>query len=221
MREVVLDTETTGLSPTEGHRIIEIGCVEVMNRAPTGRTFHTYLNPERDVPEDAVRVHGLTEAFLAAHPLFAQVKAAFLTFIGDDPLVIHNAAFDLKFLNAEMSAVGADSLPEERAVDTLLLARRRFPGAPASLNALCARFGIDSSARSFHGALLDATLLAEVYLELTGGRQQGLALEAPSVRQIAAPQRHPRPARPHSPTAAELAAHAVCLDKITDPIWRR
>ena len=221
MREVVLDTETTGLSPTEGHRIIEIGCVEVMNRAPTGRTFHTYLNPERDIPEDAVRVHGLTEAFLAAHPLFAQVKAAFLTFIGDDPLVIHNAAFDLKFLNAELSAVGADSLPEERAVDTMLLARRRFPGAPASLNALCARFGIDSSARSFHSALLDATLLADVYLELTGGRQQGLALEAPSVRQIAAPQRHPRPARPHAPTAAELAAHAACLDKITDPIWRR
>lgn len=176
MREIALDTETTGFDPDKGDRIVEIGAVELFNHLPTGCTFHRYLNPERSVPEDAFKVHGLSDAFLADKPLFAAVAAEFLTFIGDAPLVIHNATFDMRFLNAELGWLDLPPLPAERAVDTLAIARRRFPGAQASLDALCRRFGIDNTARTLHGALLDSEILAEVYLELIGGRQPIFAL---------------------------------------------
>ncbi|WP_038035564.1 DNA polymerase III subunit epsilon [Thermopetrobacter sp. TC1] len=175
MREICLDTETTGLKPQEGHRVIEIGAVELNNHIPTGRTFHVYLNPERDVPEDAVKVHGLTAEFLADKPRFADVVDSFLEFIGDAPLVIHNAEFDRGFLNWELSIVGREPIPPERCIDTLEIARRKFPGAQNTLDALCRRFGVDNSARDLHGALLDAQLLAAVYVELIGGRQIGLS----------------------------------------------
>lgn len=177
MREIVLDTETTGLDPGEGHRIVEIGAIELCNYMPTGRSWHRYLNPERPVPAEAFAVHGLGDDFLAGKPRFAEIAGEFLEFIGDARLVIHNAAFDLRFLNAELVATGLPALPPTRAVDTLELARRRFPGAPASLDALCRRFAIDSSSRSLHGALLDAKLLAEIYLHFMGGSQPGLALD--------------------------------------------
>lgn len=180
MREVVLDTETTGLDPAEGHRIVEIGAVELWNHLPTGRTFHRYLNPERSVPTEAFEVHGLGDDFLRDKPFFAQVAQELRAFIEGARLVIHNAAFDLRFLNAEFSRLGLASLPPAAALDTLAMARARFPGAPASLDALCRRFGVDLSARTRHGALLDCELLAEVYLELVGGRQPdfGLSVQA-------------------------------------------
>lgn len=231
MREIVLDTETTGIEPAKGHRLIEIGCVEVINHIPTGRTYHQYINPERDVPAEAVAVHGITDDFLADKPVFSQVYADFLDFIGTDRLVIHNAAFDMKFLNAELSMVGHQKLPMSRAFDTLLAAREKFPGSPASLDALCRRFGIDSFDRDLHGALLDARILAEVYLELMGGRQQGLALGAgkgaeektaqtPAVSAQAARERVFHAPRPHEPAAEEKEAHTALLDKIKDPLWR-
>lgn len=176
MREIVLDTETTGLDPETGDRIVEIGAVELRNHMPTGRTYHQYINPQRDVPQEAVDVHGLTADFLADKPVFAQIAQAFLEFIGDAQLVIHNAAFDMKFLNAELRWLGMRQLPYDRAVDTLDIARRKFPGSPASLDALCRRYGIDNSARTLHGALLDSEILADVYLELIGGRQPDLVL---------------------------------------------
>ncbi len=225
MREVVLDTETTGLDPEQGHRIVEIGAVELIHHLPTGRTFHTYVNPERDVPADAERVHGLTAAFLARHPTFAEIVDDFLAFIADDPLVIHNAAFDLAFLNAELARCGRDPIPASRAVDTVALAREKFPGQPANLDALCRRFGIDASARTLHGALLDSQLLAEVYLHLLGGPQTMLALEpvrplAAAVAGTAAARRPVRPPRPHAPTPEELAAHARFVAEIPDALWR-
>ncbi len=177
MREICLDTETTGLKPQEGHRVIEIGAVELNNHIPTGRTYHVYLNPERDVPEEAVKVHGLTAEFLADKPRFADVVDSFLEFIGDAPLVIHNAEFDRGFLNWELSIVGHAPIPPERCIDTLEIARRKFPGAQNTLDALCRRFGVDNSARDLHGALLDAQLLAAVYVELIGGRQIGLSFD--------------------------------------------
>jgi len=177
MREIVLDTETTGLDPAGGDRIVEIGGIELVNHMPTGRSFHTYLNPERDMPAEAFAVHGLSAAFLADKPKFRDIAPDFLGFIGDARLVIHNAAFDMKFLNAELGWIEMASLPWARAVDTLDIARRRFPGAQNGLDALCRRFGIDNSGREKHGALLDSELLAEVYLELIGGRQHGLGLE--------------------------------------------
>lgn len=222
MREIVLDTETTGFKPEEGHRLIEIGCVELVNHVATGKTFHRYINPERDVPADAVAVHGLTAEFLADKPLFNDVVADFVEFIGDAPLVIHNAAFDMNFLNWELKIAGYPVMPRDRAIDTLMMARQKFPGAPATLDALCKRFGIDNSSRTYHGALLDAQLLAEVYLELRGGRQAGLALSAGplagggvSVR-IERPYRAPRP---HAPSEEELAAHAELLKKLKNPLW--
>ncbi|HET6521659.1 MAG TPA: DNA polymerase III subunit epsilon [Geminicoccaceae bacterium] len=226
LREIVLDTETTGLDPRDGHRIVEIGCLELVNHLPSGRTFHTYVNPEREVPEDAFRVHGLSTGFLADQPVFAEVVEAFLEVVGGEaPLVIHNAAFDLKFLDAELARLGRDPWPRDRVVDTLALAQRRFPGASASLDALCRRFGVDASARTRHGALLDSELLAEVYLHLIGGRQPDLGLTV--VAAGAGPagvfrhhERRHRPPRPHAPTAAELAAHAAFLEGLTDPIWR-
>lgn len=230
MREIVLDTETTGFKPEEGHRLVEIGCLELVNLIPTGRTFHKYLNPERDVPPDAARVHGLTTEFLADKPKFAEVVEDFLEFIADAPLVIHNATFDMSFINAELLWSGRKPLPKTRAVDTLTMARQKFPGSPASLDALCKRFGVDNSGRKFHGALLDSELLAEVYLELKGGRQTGLALAAETKAAAVAavnpvegssPRRRPvRAPRPHAPTEEELAAHGAMVASMKIAIWK-
>lgn len=224
MREVVLDTETTGLDPDQGHRIIEVACVELQNHLPTGRYYQQYVHPERDMPEEAFQVHGLSAGFLAGYPVFADIAEGFLAFIADAPLVIHNAAFDLGFLNAELKAAGHRPLPFDRAIDTVALARRRFPGAQVSLDALCRRFEIDNSGRALHGALLDCQLLAEVYLELRGGRQPGFDLAGagtPAAGQAAAAERPKRPPRPHAPTAPERAAHEVFVNRMSDPIWRR
>jgi DNA polymerase-3 subunit epsilon len=222
MREVVLDTETTGLDPASGHRIVEIACLELINHLPSGRQFQRYLNPDRDIPEDAVTVHGLTAAFLADKPRFGDVVAELLAFIDGAPLVIHNAEFDMRFLNAELAKLEQPELASSQAVDTLMLARRKFPGSPNSLDALCKRFNVDNSARSLHGALLDAELLAEVYLELIGGRQAGFDLvqaEARAAAAAAVSLGPSRAARPHAPTPEELAAHAGLLAKIKAPLW--
>ena len=218
MREIVLDTETTGLDPTAGHRIIEIACVELLHHVPTGRNFHRYVNPGRDIPDDAHAVHGLTEEFLAAHPPFEAIVDEFLAFIGSDQLVIHNAEFDLAFLNAELDRIGRPTLTPTH-VDTLVMARQRYPGAPASLDALCRRFEIDNSERVSHGARIDCGLLAAVYLELIGGRQPGLDFTAPEAGVVTA-IRIARPPRPHSPSVEELAAHEAMLALLTSPIWR-
>ena len=220
MREVALDTETTGLDPEDGHRIVEIGCVELDDHVPTGCEWRALINPERDVPAEAYHVHGLSEEVLRAKPPFADVAEEFLAFIGEDRLVIHNAAFDLGFLNAELGRTQRPPLRLERVVDTLDIARRKFAGASASLDALCRRFGIDTSARHKHGALLDAKLLAEVYLELVGGRQPGLGL-APRAAAAVSAQRPARPPRPHAPSAAELAAHTAFVATLPNPIWTR
>lgn len=224
LREVVLDTETTGLDPAEGHRIVELAAVELIDHLPTGRTFQSYLDPERDVPEEASRVHGLTRDFLQGFPTFAEAADEFLAFLADSPLVIHNAAFDLKFLNAELARIGREPLPAGRVIDTLTLAQRRFPGAPASLDALCRRFAIDASARTVHGALLDCQLLAEVYLHLLGGRQTVLGLSLAGRRAVeptSAPSRRARTPRPHAPSPEEEAAHAALVATLVDPVWRR
>ena len=229
MREIVLDTETTGFKPEEGHRLVEIGCLELVNHLPTGKTFHRYLNPEREVPPDAARVHGLTTEFLSDKPLFDAVADDFLAFIGDAPLVIHNASFDMSFINAELLWSKRKPIGKERViVDTLTMARRKFPGAPASLDALCKRFGVDNSGRKFHGALLDSELLADVYLELMGGRQTGLARargQGEAVDGGAAlathrvrPQRPSRP--PRAPTPEEAAAHDKMVAGMKTAIWR-
>jgi DNA polymerase-3 subunit epsilon len=220
IREIVLDTETTGLDPFAGHRIVEIGCIELVNHIPTGRSKQWYVNPQRDMPEEAFRVHGLSAEFLAKHPLFADVAADFLDFIGDAPLVIHNAGFDMKFVNAELEWSGRPALPMARAVDTIVLARQKFPGARYSLDALCQRFGVDLSGREKHGALLDAALLVEVYLELLGGRQAGLQLAANIVAAgIVTATTAVRPPRPHEASAAELELHAAFVAKLKSPIW--
>ena len=222
MREIVLDTETTGFDPHAGHRIVEIGCVELMNHLPTGKTYHQYINPERDMPDEAFKVHGLSNQFLADKPVFAEIVADFMEFLGDAVLVIHNAEFDMKFINAELGVLGFPPLPMSRSIDTVAMARRKFPGAQANLDALCRRFEIDNTHRSFHGALLDSELLAEVYLQLIGGRQPGLALGAGRGKSGAAGQaveRKARPPRPHQPLPEELEAHAAFLGKIKKPIW--
>jgi DNA polymerase-3 subunit epsilon len=226
MREIVLDTETTGFDPATGHRIVEIGCVELINHVPTGEHFHVYLNPERDMPQEAFNVHGLSEEFLSDKPLFAEIADAFCAFIGESQLVIHNADFDLKFLNWELKAIGRPLLPRERALDTVGMARKRFPGSPASLDALCRRFGIDNSNREKHGALLDSELLADVYLELIGGREPGLALATKRQAAVAAaaaaqtaPVRETRSPRPHAATEEERAAHGEFVAKLTDALW--
>ena len=224
MREIILDTETTGLDPDAGHRIVEIGCVELLHRLPSGRQFQKHLNPERDMPAEAQAVHGLTAEFLAGQPKFSEIVEEFLEFIGTAPLVIHNAQFDLKFLNAELARLGKPAIEPARAVDTVALARRRFPGAQASLDALCRRFEIDNSARSVHGALLDCQLLADVYLELSGGRQAGFDLgHAGRAAALGTPNRErpTRPARIHEPTPEETAAHEVLLARMKDPVWRQ
>ena len=221
IREIVLDTETTGLNPAGGDKIVEIGCVELINHLPTGQTYHQYINPGRRMPEEALAIHGLSDEFLAEQPAMNEVAGKFLEFIGDAPLVIHNAAFDMRFINAELAALDRPPLSSSRAIDTVALAREAFPGAPASLNALCKRFNIDNSSRSLHGALLDAQLLAEVYLELIGGRQADMGLHGVvSDSGPAAANGARRPPRPHGPSKAEQAAHDTFLKKIDKPIWR-
>lgn len=230
MREIVLDTETTGFEPAEGHRIVEIGAVELFNHMPTGRTFHVYINPERPMPAEAFEVHGLGDDFLRDKPVFRSIARDFLEFVAEARLVIHNASFDMKFLNAELGWAGLPTLPFDRALDTLLIARQKFPGSPASLDALCRRFGVDNSSREKHGALLDSELLAEVYLELIGGRQPDLMLASaePATRSAvtgaptAADWRpSPRPAPlPPRLTAAESAAHEAFVARLGDAaIW--
>jgi DNA polymerase-3 subunit epsilon len=224
MREVVFDTETTGLDPRSGHRLVEVGCVELMNHLPTGQTFQRYVNPERDVPDEVFKIHGLSADFLAKHATFASVAEPLLAFMGDAPLIIHNADFDMGFLNAELMALGMAPVPRERAIDTVAIARRRFPGSPASLDALCKRFAIDASARSLHGALLDATLLAHVYAELIGAREPGLelAVAAPGAAGSLGTKRAIRSTPPpHAPSPDELRVHEEFLAKLTKPIWSR
>jgi DNA polymerase-3 subunit epsilon len=223
MREVVLDTETTGLDPLAGHRVVEVGCLELLNTVATGKTFHAYFNPEMIMPAGAQEIHGLTDEFLGDKPLFAERVEAFLAFIGDAQLVIHNAQFDIGFLNAELERIGRQQLANPY-IDTVSMARRKFPGQRVSLDALCERFNVDNSSRTKHGALLDAELLAEVYLELSGGRQRdlGLALDASGPvlsGGLMAANRPVRPPRPHTPTAAEFAAHLAFLAQLTDPLW--
>lgn len=230
MRAIVLDTETTGFEPAEGHRVVEIGAIELFNHLPTGRNFHQYLNPERAMPKEAFEVHGLGDDFLRKQPRFAEIALEFLEFIGTEaPLIIHNASFDMKFLNAELIWAGLPQIGPERALDTLLLARRRFPGAPASLDALCRRFGIDNSGREKHGALLDSEILAEVYLELIGGRQPDFGLTvvaaAAAPGQVAAPDWRPRlRPEPLPPRLSldEAAAHEAFVARLgADAVWRR
>ena len=219
MRELVIDTETTGLDPHDGHRICEVAVIELMNHLPTGRYFHRYVNPERDMPEGALAVHGLTSEFLTKHPGFAAHADELIEFLGPDQLVIHNADFDLAFLNMELKRVGRGPLAQP-VIDTLTLARRKFPGQPANLDALCRRFAIDLSAREKHGARIDGELLAAVYLELIGGRQPVFDLaQSVAARAAAAVARILRPARPHAPSTAELAAHTSFLAKIKAPLW--
>lgn len=226
MREIVFDTETTGLSFSGGDRLVEIGCVELVNKVMTGRTFHAYINPQRAMPVEAFKVHGLSEVFLSDKPLFHDVVEDLIAFMGDDdcPLIAHNAAFDFGFLNGELTRCGRPIFSTDRMVDTLVIARSRHPGAKHTLDALCSRYGIDLSVRTLHGALVDAQLLAQVYVELSGGRQitMGLSVDAPVVRetpQEARPHVHVRPARHFAPSAAELERHASFLKAVEEPLW--
>ncbi|MBP1805144.1 DNA polymerase III subunit epsilon [Rubellimicrobium aerolatum] len=233
MREIVLDTETTGFEPETGDRIVEIGAVELWNHMPTGQTFHEYINPERPMPPEAFAVHGLGDDFLRDKPKFAAIGPKFVEFVSDAKLVIHNAAFDMKFLNHELGRLGYSPMPMDRAIDTVLMARRKFPGAPASLDALCRRFGIDNSARTLHGALLDSQILAEVYLELIGGRQPDFGLGAEpapparaarqAVEEAVAWRPRPRPVPlPPRITEEEVAAHERFVAGLGDAaLWRR
>ena len=224
MREIVFDTETTGFSFADGDRMVEIGCVEMINRVETGRTFHAYFHPERTMPPGAQAIHGLSDAFLADKPLFGHRVDDLLDFLGDSPLVAHNASFDFGFINGELVRCGRGAINLERMVDTIVLARTRHPGAKHSLDALCTRYGIDRSHRTLHGALLDAQLLAQVYVELTGGRQIGLALvsETIEVQASFAPAAAPatiRPPRSFSASEAELARHTAFIKKLVNPLW--
>jgi DNA polymerase-3 subunit epsilon len=227
MREIVFDTETTGLDPAGGDRIVEIGCIEMLNRAETGRHFHAYFNPERAMPPGAEAIHGLNDIFLSDKPRFSEKAEDLLELIGDSPLVAHNASFDFGFLNHELGLCGRDVICLSRMVDTLALARTKHPGAKHSLDALCTRFGVDRSQRTKHGALLDAQLLAQVYIELTGGRQIGLGLveETADVEIVAAAGmvaiRDPRPARPHEAAIEELERHRAFISRLVNPLWAR
>ena len=228
MREIVFDTETTGLSPAGGDRMVEIGCVEMIGRVETGRHFHCYFNPDRSMPSEAEAVHGLSDIFLSDKPRFADKADELLEFIGDAPLVAHNAGFDFGFLNHELERCGKAGICMTRMVDTLLLARSRHPGAKHSLDALCTRYGVDRSQRVKHGALLDAQLLAQVYIELTGGRQIGLGLvatapaaESEALCPSAVSERVVREPRPHGPSPAEVARHRAFMAKIVNPLWDR
>lgn len=231
MREIVLDTETTGIDPLEGHKIVEIGAVELFNHMPTGKTLQLYINPERDVPAEAVSVHGLDNKFLDDKPTFGEVVGQFMDFIRGDIIVAHNAEFDVKFLNYELKAFGFPPIRMKKVVDTLALARRKFPGAPASLDALCSRFGIDNTNRTLHGALLDSEILAEVYLELLGGRQHGMTLGEEGAESSGASMtlgvngpaagKQKREPRPHAPSEQELAAHQKMMQDLKDPVWHK
>ena len=226
LREIVLDTETTGLDPNAGHRLIELGCVELINHFPSGKTFHHYFDPERDVPTDAERIHGISTAMVRGKPLFKALADEFIAFIGEAQLIIHNASFDVGFLNAELTRISKPSITFDRVTDTLALARRKHPGAQNSLDALCKRYGIDNSRREKHGALLDSELLAEIYLELIGGHQAKLDLSAEARgATLNGPKRvrvSPRPV-PLQPriTADELAAHAAFIARLKEPIWAK
>jgi len=220
-RAVLFDTETTGLEWAQGHRVIEVAALELVNDLPTGRHFHALIDPERDIPEDVTRIHGLTASHVAGKPRFAALAGDLLAFFGDSKLIAHNAPFDFGFLNAELARLGVPPLAPERMIDTLALAKARFPGMPNSLDALCRRFDIDLSARTTHNALLDCRLLAEVYVELTGGWQRGLSLATANAPVAVAVYAHtgPRVPRPILPSEAELAAHAVLLGRLKDPVW--
>jgi len=232
MREIVLDTETTGLNPLEGHRIIEIGALEMVNQVPTGETYHIYINPERPIDPDAMAVHGITDERVVGEPVFADLVDGFLEFIGNDVLVIHNAPFDVSFINAELQRCGKTTISMDRVVDTLVLARKKFPGAQASLDALCRRFNIDNSHRELHGALIDADLLSEVYIELMGGKQRGLSLimdsepasattnQDPSLA-LPSPNSERRAPRPHQASEDEHLAHQEFISGLKDPLWSR
>ncbi len=233
MREIVFDTETTGIDPRQGHRMVEIGCVELIDRMPTGKTFHAYYNPERDMPAEAEAIHGLSTQFLADKPLFRDEVDAFLEFVAEDKLVAHNAGFDFTFLNSELGLCAREAICLTRKIDTLEMARRKHPGGKHSLDALCTRYGVDRSHRVFHGALLDAELLAQVYIELTGGRQIAMGLAPVATPEEAADDaakvvplepatgRPVRPPRPHTASEAELARHTAFLERIARPIWNR
>lgn len=228
MREIVLDTETTGFDPESGDRIVEIGAVELHNHMPTGRTFHEYINPQRPIPQSAFEVHGLGDDFLRDKPLFHLIAPAFVDFVQDAKLIIHNAAFDMKFINAELQFCKMPAIPWEQAIDTLAIARKRFPGSPATLDALCRRFGIDNSSRTLHGALLDSEILAEVYLELIGGRQPDFGLStADTSGQTQEAQSHWRPSARPTPlppriTEEEAAAHDALIESMGDgALWKK
>jgi DNA polymerase-3 subunit epsilon len=227
LREIVFDTETTGLNPATGDRMVEIGCIEMINRVETGRHFHAYFNPDRSMPSDAEAVHGLSTIFLSAQPRFPDKVEELLEFIQDSPLVAHNASFDFGFLNHELQLCGRPTVCMSRMVDTLVLARAKHPGAKHSLDALCTRFGVDRSLRVKHGALLDAQLLAQVYVELTGGRQIGLGLVADTdpgevrVSGRTVTVREPRVPRPHFASAEELERHRAFIARMTSPLWER
>ena len=229
MREIVLDTETTGLDPHMGHRIVEIGCIELKNHIPTGEKYHVYVNPRRDMPEEAFKVHGLGDDFLKEHPPFEDHVDSFLEFVKHDRLIIHNARFDMKFLNAELEWAGRKPLPFKQALDTLRMAREKFPGSPASLDALCKRFKIDNSNRTLHGALLDSELLAEVYLELIGGAQPDFMGSAGSsadhenkkAELVTVIERQIRKAREFKLTESEVEQHKELLKKLKNPIWEK
>lgn len=227
MKEIVLDTETTGMDPNDGHKLVEIGCVELENHIPTGKVLQLYINPEREVPADAIAVHGITNEFLQDKPVFSQVYDEFLHFIQGAKLVIHNAEFDMKFLNYELAQVGHKALPWSEVIDTLAMARKKFPGSPANLDALCRRFAIDNTERTYHGALLDSELLAEVYLELLGGRQHGLGLAAQNKSKQsqettqAIVKREYREPRTFTPSTQELDAHEALMEKLKDPLWKK
>ncbi|MDP3552044.1 MAG: DNA polymerase III subunit epsilon [Novosphingobium sp.] len=233
MREIVFDTETTGLDPRSGDRLVEIGCIEMVNRVPTGSVFHCYFNPERDMPAEAEAVHGLSITFLSDKPKFAEKTGEFLDFIGDSPLVAHNAGFDFGFMNNELEMCGLEPVSRDRMIDTVAIARRKHPGAKLSLDALCSRYGIDRSHRTKHGALLDAELLAQLYVELMGGRQIGLELAADvaaraeavamqeTVMVSGSVTRTFRSPRPHAASAEELARHDAFMAGFSEPIWSR
>jgi DNA polymerase III subunit epsilon len=224
MREIVFDTETTGLDPAAGHRIVEIGCVELLNSIATGETYHVYLDPERDMPEEAFRVHGLSSDFLAGKPKFAEIGAEFFAFLGDAQLVAHNAEFDMRFINAEFAKIGIAPIPFARVVDTLAIARRRHPGAPNSLDALCQRYGVDNSRRTKHGALLDSEILADVYAELMGGRQASLVLETAAAKAAMSLrlQRTRATALGQLVTDVEVEAHSAFIQTMGDKaLWHK
>ena len=229
-RQIVLDTETTGLDPKAGDRIVEICCVEIVDLERTGQTYQSYINPEREMSTEASEITGLKDDFLKDSPVFADVVSDFTAFIGDAPLVIHNAPFDIGFINSELARVGLPPLDPARIIDTLEMARKKFPGQPNNLDALCARLGIDNSSRTLHGALLDAEILVDVYVELSGGRQRGLGFKDDSPTRASAraasahltPGDNQRPPRPHAPTKEEQTAHAAFVKEyLTDPIWSR